>query len=95
MVATITCPWRSIPSPLRDADTAGDFHTAPVFYRTYSRKTSTGRESWSEVGTRNLEGLRRLGKLSDADVALMQRMQTEKKALPSGQVALDWRHPLD
>ena len=36
------------------------------------------------MGTRNLEGLRRLGKLSDADVALMQRMQTEKKALPSG-----------
>ena len=56
----------------------------PVFYRTYSRKTAAGRESWSEVGARNLGGLRSLGALSDAEIALMQRMQSEKKALPSG-----------
>ena len=53
----------------------------PVFYRTYSRKTITGRESWSEVGTAT-RGSRRLASLTD--VALMQRVQTEKKALPSG-----------
>ena len=56
----------------------------PVFYRTYSRQTPEGRESWSQVGSRNLEGLRRLGNLSDQEVALMAKMQAEKKALPSG-----------
>ena len=56
----------------------------PVFYRTYSRKTSEGRESWSQVGSRNLEGLRTLGQLNDSEVELLARMQAEKKALPSG-----------
>ena len=56
----------------------------PVFYRTYSRKTSEGRESWSQVGSRNLEGLRKLGQLNDSEVKLLARMQAEKKALPSG-----------
>ena len=56
----------------------------PVFYRTYSRKTPSGRESWSQVGARNLVGLRQLGNLNDAEVALLARMQAEKKALPSG-----------
>ena len=55
----------------------------PVFYRTYSRKTPDGRESWSQVGARNLEGLRQLGNLSTEEVALLARMQAEKKALPS------------
>ena len=93
-IRSIPSPYVTLtPSRVTDAQTLpltnGDFPATapaanPVFYRTYSRKTSTGRESWAEVGTRNLEGLRRLGKLSDADVALMQRMQAEKKALPSG-----------
>ena len=56
----------------------------PVFYRTYSRKTNSGRESWSEVGLRNLEGLRQLGHLSKEEVNLLAEMQAEKKALPSG-----------
>ena len=56
----------------------------PVFYRTYSRRSPAGRESWSEVGQRNLEGLRQLGNLSNDEVALLARMQAEKKALPSG-----------
>ncbi len=56
----------------------------PVFYRTYSRKNASGRESWSEVTTRNLEGLRQLGQLTQEEVDLMARMQAEKKALPSG-----------
>ena len=56
----------------------------PVFYRTYSRKTSTGRESWSAVSSRNLKGLLNLGHLNKDEVALMARMQAEKKALPSG-----------
>jgi len=56
----------------------------PVFYRTYSRRTAAGRESWSEVGARNLGGLETLGHLNAEEVALMARMQAEKKALPSG-----------
>ena len=38
----------------------------PVFFRSYSRKTTSGkRENWSEVGERNLSGLKELGKLSE------------------------------
>ncbi len=56
----------------------------PVFYRTYSRKTNSGRESWAEVGNRNLDGLRKLGHLNQEELDLLARMQAEKKALPSG-----------
>ncbi|MGB1622652.1 MAG: ribonucleoside-triphosphate reductase, adenosylcobalamin-dependent, partial [Synechococcus sp.] len=56
----------------------------PVFYRTYSRRTPGGRESWDQVGRRNLSGLQKLGNLNADEVALMARMQAEKKALPSG-----------
>ncbi|MFL0781960.1 MAG: ribonucleoside-triphosphate reductase, adenosylcobalamin-dependent, partial [Prochlorococcus sp.] len=74
---------------LKASTRQGDFPATapaanPVFYRTYSRQTPEGRESWSQVGSRNLEGLRRLGNLSDQEVDLMARMQAEKKALPSG-----------
>ncbi|MFM8604693.1 MAG: ribonucleoside-triphosphate reductase, adenosylcobalamin-dependent, partial [Cyanobium sp.] len=56
----------------------------PVFYRTYSRRTAAGRESWREVVERNLAGLHRLDHLSDDEVDLLRRMQLEQKALPSG-----------
>ena len=56
----------------------------PVFYRTYSRKTLQGRESWHQVAERNLEGLRKLGNLTPEEVQLLRRMQQEQKALPSG-----------
>jgi ribonucleotide reductase, class II len=56
----------------------------PVFYRTYSRKTDTGRESWSEVSDRTIEGLRELGKLNAEEVDLLHRMQRRMLSLPSG-----------
>jgi len=56
----------------------------PVFYRTYSRKTVAGRESWHEVAERNLGGLRKLGNLNEDEVALLRRMQEQQMALPSG-----------
>ncbi len=67
----------------------GDFPSSapaanPVFYRTYSRKTLSGRESWNEVGLRSLNGLKELGKLTQDEITLMSQMQSEKKALPSG-----------
>ncbi|MBM5796309.1 MAG: ribonucleoside-triphosphate reductase, adenosylcobalamin-dependent, partial [Cyanobacteria bacterium M_surface_7_m2_037] len=56
----------------------------PVFYRTYSRKTANGRESWKQVAERNLGGLQKLGHLNGEEVELLRRMQLEQKALPSG-----------
>lgn len=56
----------------------------PVFYRTYSRKTSTGRESWKQVVERNLAGLKSLGQLNDDEIDLMRRMQLRQASLPSG-----------
>jgi len=56
----------------------------PVFYRTYSRKTAAGRESWHEVAERNLGGLSKLGNLNQAEVELLRRMQQQQMALPSG-----------
>ena len=49
----------------------------PVFYRTYSRKLPSGRESWNQVAERNLEGLRRLGHLNDEEVALLRRARID------------------
>jgi len=68
---------------------AGDFAATapaanPVFYRTYSRQTPQGRESWGQVAERNLEGLRCLGHLNAEEVTLLRRMQLQQKALPSG-----------
>ncbi|MCP9839764.1 ribonucleoside-triphosphate reductase, adenosylcobalamin-dependent [Synechococcus sp. J7-Johnson] len=56
----------------------------PVFYRTYSRRTPGGRESWHQVAERNLEGLRQLGHLNSEEVELIRRMQKHQQALPSG-----------
>lgn len=56
----------------------------PVFYRTYSRRSAGGRESWHEVAERNLEGLRRLGDLSTDEVSLLRRLQADQTSLPSG-----------
>ena len=57
----------------------------PVFFRSYSRKTISGkRENWREVGERNLAGLKELGKLSEQELSLMKEMQSNQKAQPSG-----------
>ena len=57
----------------------------PVFYRTYSRRLDNGqRESWYDVCDRTLTGLVELGKLTNDEKTLVQRMQRELKALPSG-----------
>lgn len=56
----------------------------PVFFRTYSRFTATGRETWSQVCTRTLKGLVKLGKLTDDQADIIDRMQRQVKAMPSG-----------
>ncbi|BAZ80687.1 RP ribonucleotide reductase-like protein [Sphaerospermopsis reniformis] len=57
----------------------------PVFFRTYSRRTAAGlRESWNEVCDRTLQGLVELGKLTQEEAALLDKMQRNMKSLPSG-----------
>lgn len=63
-------------------------HTAnPVFYRTYSRRNEgagAARETWDAVCDRSLRGLVKLGKLTDTEATLIDQMQRQIKALPSG-----------
>jgi intein/homing endonuclease len=56
----------------------------PVFFRTYSRFTESGRETWQDVCTRTLKGLVKLGKLTETEADIIDRMQRQVKALPSG-----------
>jgi len=56
----------------------------PVFFRTYSRRTAKGRETWKEVCDRTIQGLSKLGKLTTEETALLERMMHQIKSLPSG-----------
>jgi ribonucleotide reductase, class II len=57
----------------------------PVFFRTYSRRTTAGmRETWEQVCDRTIKGLAEIGNLTPEEAALMVRFQQEMKALPSG-----------
>ncbi len=58
----------------------------PVFFRTYSRRQQSEgtRESWSQVCDRTLKGLVELGKLTQDEAVLLEGMQRNLKALPSG-----------
>lgn len=56
----------------------------PVFFRTYSRRYDGRRESWEEVCDRTIQGLIRVGKLTDAEAAVISKMQRQMKSLPSG-----------
>ena len=56
----------------------------PVFFRTYSRLTGHGRESWEEMCKRSVDGLAKLGKFTPEEIELVARMQKSIKALPSG-----------
>ena len=56
----------------------------PVFFRTYSRRTSRGRETWDQVCDRTIQGFIKLGKLTAKEAALLEQMQRQIKSLPSG-----------
>ncbi|NJN09575.1 MAG: ribonucleoside-triphosphate reductase, adenosylcobalamin-dependent [Richelia sp. RM1_1_1] len=58
----------------------------PVFFRTYSRRQQSigTRETWEEVCDRTLQGLVELGKLTHDEAVILERMQRNLKALPSG-----------
>ena len=56
----------------------------PVFFRTYSRRTQEGRETWEQVCDRTTQGLTKLGKLTESEATLLHRMMNQLKSLPSG-----------
>lgn len=56
----------------------------PVFFRTYSRRTTNGRETWEQVCDRTIGGLSTLGKLTPQETSLLERMMSQLKSLPSG-----------
>jgi ribonucleotide reductase class II len=56
----------------------------PVFFRTYSRRQDGTRETWDQVCDRTLQGFLELGKLTPQEAAIIERMQRQLKALPSG-----------
>jgi ribonucleotide reductase, class II len=56
----------------------------PVFFRTYSRRTEQGRETWKQVCDRTTFGLKKLGSLNSDEANLLHRMMTQLKSLPSG-----------
>jgi len=62
--------------------------TAPaapaVFFRTYSRRRDTVRETWLNVCDRALSGLKKLGQLTEDEAKLIQKMMHQLKSLPSG-----------
>lgn len=56
----------------------------PVFFRTYSRRTEEGRETWEQVCDRTIRGLKLLGKLTPEETSLLNRMMRQLKSLPPG-----------
>jgi len=56
----------------------------PVFFRSYSRKSSSGRESFAETARRALVGLVSIGRLQPEEEALLEKNFLELKTLPSG-----------
>ena len=65
----------------------------PVFYRTYSHKSSDSeallrsavrRESWEEVCKRAVDGLAELGQLTQQEIDLIYQKALNLKAMPSG-----------
>jgi ribonucleotide reductase, class II len=56
----------------------------PVFFRTYSRQTPNGRESWDKVCDRTIQGLIKLGHFTPAEAELVDNQQRNLKCLTSG-----------
>ncbi len=56
----------------------------PVFFRTYSRRTAQGRETWEQVRDRCVSGLVKLGQLTAEEAQLLEKNMTHLKSLPAG-----------
>lgn len=56
----------------------------PVFFRTYSRKIDAVREVWEQTCDRAVDGLVKIGRLTDEEQALIRKAAKAKHAMPSG-----------
>lgn len=56
----------------------------PVFFRTYSRMTENGRESWQDVCKRTISGMSELGRFTPEERLLLAKQQEKLNVLPSG-----------
>ena len=56
----------------------------PVFYRTYSRRTEGGKESWEDVVERCVSGLSEVGKFTPGEENLVRDQMANLHSLPSG-----------
>ena len=56
----------------------------PIFYRTYSRMTDQGRETFEQVTDRTVSDISKLGKFTEEETQLVRKMQEQCKVLPSG-----------
>jgi ribonucleotide reductase class II len=74
--------FQSVQSPQTFPETAPAAN--PVFFRTYSRQTPAGRESWEAVCDRTVQGLVKLGQLTSEEATLIYEQQRSLKALTSG-----------
>ena len=74
--------FQSVQSPPTFPETAPAAN--PVFFRTYSRQTPVGRESWEAVCDRTVQGLVKLGQLTSEEATLIYEQQRSLKALTSG-----------
>ena len=88
-LAQVTLTPERVEITIDGHDSLGNFEpyapaANPVFYRTYSRSKPNGRENWGEMSNRNIDGLKKIGKLTEEEIILLSRMQSERKSLPSG-----------
>jgi len=56
----------------------------PVFFRTYSRRTAQGRETWEQVRDLCVSGLVKLGQLTAEEAQIIEKNMTHLKSLPAG-----------
>lgn len=56
----------------------------PVFYRTYSRRQGSDRETWAQATDRAIGGLIKLGKFTPAESDLLRDQCLRMRALPAG-----------
>jgi ribonucleotide reductase, class II len=56
----------------------------PIFYRTYSRMTDDGRETFEQVTERTITDIAKLGRFTEEETELVRKMQEQCKVLPSG-----------
>lgn len=69
----------------KPSQTTGSAPSAdPVFFRTYSRRISEKRELWEDTCNRAVDGLVKVGRLTEAETELIRKSAIAKHSMPSG-----------